>query len=321
VPAAFESRLIYETIPGAPSAHASTVCELTDGRLMAAWYAGTHEGHDDVAVYGAYLRVGAEAWSAPIVLEKTPGVPEGNPVLHPTADGGVTLIWATMYERRWTGCRIRIRESLIRGGERVWGPDRAFAPELGLMTRNKPLVLSNGDLLLPLYDERKWCSFLAWSTDGGRTWERSADLVSRPGNIQPSVAELRPGELVALMRCGDPPGSLWRSRSSDYGRTWSPLEPTGIPNPDAGADLVGLASGRIALVYNDSRVERTPLTVALSEDGGESFPSKRNLEVAPGEYSYPAVIQAHDGRIHVTYTYRRETIKHVSFTEDWVLSR
>lgn len=122
------------------------------------------------------------------------------------------------------------------------------------------------------------------------------------------------------MRCGAPPANLWRSRSSDYGRTWSPPEQTDLPNPNAGTDLVGLASGRIALVYNDSPKERTPLTVALSDDGGESFPAKRDLEDAPGEYSYPAVIQARDGRIHVTYTYRRETIKHVSVTEDWVLA-
>ncbi len=314
----FDSRLIYETIPGAPSAHASTVCELADGALMAAWYAGTHEGHDDVAVYGAYLRSGAEAWGPPLVLEKTPGIPEGNPVLHPTPGGGVTLFWTTMYERKWTGCRIRIREAADRGGMRRWGPDREFAPELGLMTRNKPIVLSNGVLLLPLYDERVWASFFAWSADGGRAWERSDLLCSDPGNIQPAAVELAPGELVALMRCGAKDGELWRARSRDFGRTWTAPERTGLPNPNAGTDMAGLASGRIALVYNDSARTRTPLTIALSEDGGETFPWKRNLEDQPGEYSYPAVIQARDGRIHVTYTYRRETIKHVSLAEEWI---
>jgi predicted neuraminidase len=35
------------------------------------------------------------------------------------------------------------------------------------------------------------------------------------------------------------------------------------------------------------------------------------LESEPGEYSYPAVIQSSDGLVHVTYTWRRERIRHV----------
>ena len=61
-----------------------------------------------------------------------------------------------------------------------------------------------------------------------------------------------------------------------------------------------LHNGNIALVYNDTQRGRTPLTVALSTDEGETWEYKQHLETEAGEYSYPAIIQAHDGVIHIT---------------------
>ena len=43
------------------------------------------------------------------------------------------------------------------------------------------------------------------------------------------------------------------------------------------------------------------------------------LESNPGEYSYPCIIQTKDGKIHMTYTYRRYTIKHVEMNENWLI--
>ena len=44
---------------------------------------------------------------------------------------------------------------------------------------------------------------------------------------------------------------------------------------------------------------------------GKAWQSVRVLESDPGEYSYPAVIQTSDGLVHITYTWKRERIKHV----------
>jgi predicted neuraminidase len=113
-------------------------------------------------------------------------------------------------------------------------------------------------------------------------------------------------------------GSICVADSGDYGRTWTEARRTLLPNPNSGIDAVGLESGDIVIVYNHTRDARHPINVAISHDNGETWGDPRILEDEPGEYSYPAVIQSSDGTIHTTYTYHRKTIKHCSFSEDWL---
>ena len=88
------------------------------------------------------------------------------------------------------------------------------------------------------------------------------------------------------------------------------MRATVLPNPNSGTDAVTLEDGRHLLVYNHTPKGRTPLNVAVSDDG-KAWKAGPVLEAEPGEYSYPAVIQASDGLVHVTYTWRRRRIKHV----------
>ena len=88
------------------------------------------------------------------------------------------------------------------------------------------------------------------------------------------------------------------------------MKSTVLPNPSAGIDAVALKDGRALLVYNHTETARSPLNVAVSLDG-KSWSAALILENQPGEYSYPAVIQTADGLVHVTYTWKRERIKHV----------
>jgi predicted neuraminidase len=99
--------------------------------------------------------------------------------------------------------------------------------------------------------------------------------------------------------------------SEDAGRTWKPMRATALPNPSAGIDALRLADGRFLLAYNPTTQGRAKLELAVSDDGKAWRPSLV-LEDSPGEYSYPAMIQARDGLVHVTYTWRRQRIKHVA---------
>jgi predicted neuraminidase len=101
------------------------------------------------------------------------------------------------------------------------------------------------------------------------------------------------------------------SESTDNGATWSPAKPLELPNPNSGIDAVGAADGTLYLIYNHTRLGRTPLNIARSTDRGRTWTRVATLEDQLGEFSYPAIIQARDGRLHATYTYNRRHIKHV----------
>jgi len=88
------------------------------------------------------------------------------------------------------------------------------------------------------------------------------------------------------------------------------MKATTLPNPSAGIDAVRLTDGRSLLIYNPTATGRGKLDIAVSSDG-KSWKRAVILEDSSGEYSYPAMIQTRDGRVHVTYTWRREKIKHV----------
>jgi predicted neuraminidase len=104
---------------------------------------------------------------------------------------------------------------------------------------------------------------------------------------------------------------VFETWSPDRGRTWTPLALTPLPNPNAGIDAVTLHDGRNIIVYNHTMQGRSPLNVALSRDG-KTWEAALVLESEPGEYSYPAVIESRDGIVHVTYTWKRQRVKHVA---------
>ena len=144
------------------------------------------------------------------------------------------------------------------------------------------------------------------------TWEIIRPPSSADGApieaIQPSILLHAGGRLQAVGRTRSvafskrgPPTAAARGR---------PVALTALPNPSAGTDAVTLKDGRHLLVYNHTPKGRTPLNVALSNDG-KAWEQAHVLESEPGEYSYPAVIQTRDGLVHITYTWKRERIKHV----------
>jgi predicted neuraminidase len=194
-----------------------------------------------------------------------------------------------------------------------------FARRLGWMPRVHPLALRDGGLLVPLANENFNLAAMAITRDGGESWTFSRP-VPGVGVTQPSVVQLRDGRLVAFFRDATSAHRIHRSDSIDGGLTWSRVTPTALPNPGGGIDALVLASGDLAIIYNDKEESpRDRLAVSISTDAGQTWRWTRHLENTPGgRFDYPSIVQGRDRLLHATYSYNLKTIKHVTFNEDWV---
>lgn len=298
---------VYGEVPF-PECHASTLAE-TDGGLVAAWFGGTEEGEKDVGIWFARREQGR--WTEPVevangVQEDGTRHPCWNPVLFQPDVGPLVLFYKVgPSPSTWWGMRITSAD-----GGRTWSEPQRLPDQILGPVKNKPVAVSTG-LLCPSSSEHAgWTVHMEWTPDLGLTWHRTGPLNEGEtgGAIQPSV--VRFGERLQALCRSRGQGRIVEFWSDDEGRSWSEMQPISLPNPNSGLDAVTLRDGRALLVYNHTPRGRSPLNVALSDDG-RHWHAALVLEDQPGEYSYPAVIQTGEGLVHLTYTWKRQRIKHV----------
>ena len=321
------SEYIYKRAPFT-SAHASTIVE-TGSTIVAAWFGGTAEGNPDVGIW--LSRYDGERWSDPV--EVADGAqPDGmrypcwNPVLFQPANGPLLLFYKVgPNPREWWGLVMASTDfghswsAAVKLPEGILGPIRAKPVELpdgtwvaGSSTEHAGWVVHMESFHDPVFDEfdSRMDIRKLESLSSARAWQRS-----RPLNDTNEFDAIQPAILVHSTRrlqilCRSRQGVITEAWSEDAGRTWGPMSATSLPNPNAGIEATRLADGRFLLVYNPIPKGRDKLALAVSENG-ITWRDVMVLENSPGEYSYPAQIQSHDGLVHITYTWKRLRIKHV----------
>ncbi|MCC6143618.1 MAG: exo-alpha-sialidase [Candidatus Hydrogenedentes bacterium] len=331
VPDILTEKVIGTEFPGQYK-HPASFDQLDNGDLYLAYYGGGGEYEDDSKVWAMRKKAGEDAWSTPVVIADTPFRAEGNPVIWQGPDGIVWLFYVQRYGDTWSDSRIKGKIS--QDGGSTWSDSFMVAFEKGMMVRSHPIVLNDGDYLLPVYHETgndreivgaDTTSLFLRFNPKTKEWTETNRIYSRLGNLQPSVVQIDDDYLIAYSRRGggyEPMDDGWlvRSESHDGGHTWSEGAETKFPNPNAATDFIKLKNGHLLLVYNDNMNDRTPLTVAISTDNDKTYPYKRNIGEGETTFAYPVAIQAEDGKIHVIYTTENRTIiMHAEFDESAIL--
>lgn len=349
--------------------HAAFLHVLPGGDLGCVWFGGTQEGVPDISVHFSRLAPGADRWSDPVRLSDDPTRSEQNPLLFTAPDGALWLLWTAQVSGHQDTAIVRRRIS--HDGGATWGPIGTLLDRSGLFIRQPIIVTPKGEWLLPAWlcptpPAGAWrgdddTALVMVSRDEGKTWT-AHDVPGSTGCVHMDILPLQDGTMLAVYR------SRWAdfvyaSRSTD-GINWSAPEPTELPNNNSSVQATVLANGHVAIAYNHSSAAdatgrrlslyddiggelpaeapagarsafwgapRAPMTIAISEDGGRTWPHRRDVEVGDGycltnnskdqlnrEFSYPSILQTPDGALHLAFTYWRQAIKYVRVSEAWV---
>ena len=347
----------YKEAAGIPnpwkSCHAPDLLELENGDLLCCWFAGSREGNADISIAVARLPADAEQWEQPVIVSDDPTRSEQNPSLFQNPNGDIWLMYTAQAAKKPDDNSddslqgtAEIRRKISRDGGRTWGPTEAVFTRPGSFCRQKIQVLSNGrwifnNFICALDGTRLGSdvTVIQISDDQGKTW-RGVEIPESRGRVHGNVIELEPGKLVCLLR-SRAADHIYRSESNDNGETWSVPVPTPLRNNNASISAIKLQSGALAIIYNDvsfnedgSRTvwpdQRCPVAMAISEDGGKTWPWRRIVEHGEGfigpwndvnnrRYEYPVMMQSKDGKIHAAYAWgRRVRIKYVCVDEAWI---
>jgi predicted neuraminidase len=324
------------------SAHAANFLVLPNGDLLLTYYAGIYERGADESIVLSRLAKGSSKWTEPVVASHHADWANQNPLLFLAPDKSVWLFHTTQKGGHdQTKDIVYGLKSTDEG--HTWSEPITVFPQLGLYTR-QPLVVFQNKWLFPVYhsaggsitsNAQKDHSYVEVSSDSGTTW-KECDIAGSGGYVQMNIVQISADHLVAFYRSRFADW-IYKSESSD-GCTWSNPEATALPNNNASIQAIALKDGHLAMIFNNTQAELKPehadtgsrriLSMALSEDGGKTWPWIRDIEnpvisepilpLEDAEYSYPSIVQSADGMIHVAYTFRRETIKYMKFSEDWI---
>ncbi len=305
--------------------HAPSVVVLPDGRLLAAWFSGPHEGSVHQVILGTYSSDGGQTWSEATVLNDEPRRSDFDPAF--IVDGKRTWMFFTAgrwdrypfvglrdVERKEVGiASYKIYERHSDDSGLSWSEPKRVLDDVGWGCRSNGIRLKSGEMVLPLHHFGMPTAAVLRSVDGGKSWKQSGlvELPKKIGADEPSVTQLPSGDLMMIFRSRD--GKVRASKSTDQGQTWSDAQEMGLVAAAASHNIMTTTSGYVVLTHNACKPPlRTPLTMRVSDDEGTSWgqplvlakvtPPEKGGEVFSRIVCYPSVAELPDNVLIAVWT-------------------
>jgi len=319
----------------------ASIIELNDSTLLMAWqrFEGSKHGSEDTAPGKIALMNssgGGRTWNNfRIVAERQDenSVNVYSPNFLRLKNGEILLLYME-YNQLEAGKPQLATAYTMRSRDE----GKTFSPPVPIWERQRftfsnacMMRLSSGRAILPIqyaagevWSPSEKCHVrVFYSDDDCATMVFSEKNISLPmrGAMEPFVAELKDGRLIMVMR--NQLGSVFKSYSTDRGENWSPPQTTGLSAPESCPYVTSVpGSDKIMVIWNNSEYtmhwrshygKRSPLTAAISADGGVTFTDFWNIETDPKvAFSNPGITWTKDGVCLLTYWA-------CPYTEDWIM--
>lgn len=335
---------VVEACAEHPRHAAPSMVRLSDGSIFLAWMQtnrSTLEANDEAPsdIVAMNSRDGGRTWSDRQML-----IPRGE---HDTAaykpsllrlQNGEILFRYEMYHHLMTNEELCASSFVCTSSDEC----RTFSEPVTIFHRRNDRMgsfhdvrqMASGRIVIPNeYYQGEFCNDdhgmggCYYSDDNGQTWEECENYVDLPlrGAEEPKIEELKDGRLIMVMRTQL--GSVFKAMSEDGGRTWSKGQTTGLTAPESCPAITRVRrTGDLLLVFNHSPYDpafdhygmRTPLSIALSSDEGETWHTIRDIETDPEwEFTNPAPYAVGNDTILVAY----EASKYADLTPPGKLGR
>lgn len=325
----FETVLDYTAPEG--QAHAPAILQDAHG-FSVIWFQGSAEAQPDVDIFAAHMTREGDGWQvsdperhltrgalARAFEPRQLVVTLGNTIQNDTAPG---RLYATAVSvGGWAMAAIADVEMGLRGPVRASKLNLSPILNRSFLVKSPMVAYADGSHALPAYFEMgpTYGALVRFDARGRvRDQRRMVGTGVKP--IQPMIVPLDQSRAVAFLRDFDRSGCLWLSRTSDGGQSWSRAQALEIANPSAPVAALALGVGRIVMAMNDEADRFDALTLALSEDEGESWRSLHRF-TGEGALRYPMLARVGD-EIALTYsTNGKRGIRVHLFNAAWVLAQ